>query len=137
MRRRRDAGFSLIEALIASGLVVAISLGIAQLFTYAIAQNLAARDQLLMGVAAAAKIDELSAAIVAGSAGVTPSDALDRPLAGCTDTIVESGRAYVRRWRIDEVPGYGGSAYAITLRVMPAAGGTDLRLTTMRMGAAP
>jgi|KBSSwiStaDraftv2_1062776.scaffolds.fasta_scaffold494556_2 type II secretory pathway pseudopilin PulG len=133
----RSAGFSVIEALIAAGVLATVALGVAQLFAMAVAHNDAARQQLVMGLAAAAKIDELSTLVAAGPAE-TPADALERTVDGCSDAVVESGRRYVRRWRIAEVAGYGASAYAIAVRVLPAAGtGADVRLTTIRAGGAP
>ncbi len=130
----RSAGFSLVEALVTAGLLATMALGVAQLFGMAVAHNDAARQQLVMGLAAAAKIDELSTLVAAA----TPADALERNVDGCVDNVVESGRRYVRRWRIAEVAGYGPSAYSFTVRVLPAAGtGGDVRLTTIRAGGGP
>ena len=137
MRIIHDSGFSLVEALIATGLTVTVALGTAQLFSMAIAQNLAARDQTVMGLAAAAKIDDLAAAVATGTIAATPEDALDRNADGCYDNVVQSGRAYVRRWRIAAVPGFGASAYSIAVRVMPLTGGWELRLATVRRAGAP
>jgi type II secretory pathway pseudopilin PulG len=133
----RDSGFSLVEALIAMGLTVTVALGTAQLFSVAIAQNLAARDQTLMGLAAAAKIDDLAAAVAAGTIAATPADTLDRDADGCHDNVEQSGRTYARRWRIAEVPGFGANAYAIAVRVTPLAGGWELRLATVRRRGVP
>ena len=137
MRVTRSSGFSLVEALIALGLTTTIALGTAQLFSIAIAQNLAARDQTLMGLAAAAKIDDLAAAVASGSIAITPVDALERDADGCHDTVEQSGRSYVRRWRVATVPGYGPDAYAIAVRVAPIAGGWGLRLATVRRRGIP
>ena len=137
MRATHDTGFSLVEALIATGLTVTVALGTAQLFSVAIARNLAARDQTLMGLAAAAKIDDLAAAVASGPIAATPDDALDRNADGCYDSVEQSGRTYVRRWRIAAVPGFGASAYAIAVRVMPLAGGWELRLATVRRSGVP
>ena len=49
MPRRYD-GFTLIESLVAMGLVVTVALGSAQLFSVAIARNLHAREQLVMSL---------------------------------------------------------------------------------------
>jgi Tfp pilus assembly protein PilV len=134
----RAAGFSLIEALVAAAIVMTMALGVAQLFGIAIAQNAVARQQLIMGVAAAAKIDELSAALASGSLGPSPADALERTAAGWADTILASGRSYNRRWRIAGVPGYAGTAYSIVVRVSPVTGaGGDVRLGTIRAGGTP
>ena len=137
MRADRSCGFSLVEALVATGLTMTVALGTAQLFSMAIAQNLAARDQTLMGVAASAKIDDLSAAIADGVIGMTPDDALERDAEGCHDHVVQSGRTFVRRWRIAGVPGFGADAYSIAVRVAPLAGGWEVRLATVRRRGAP
>jgi prepilin-type N-terminal cleavage/methylation domain-containing protein len=131
---RSHAGFTLLEVVVASGLLVVLSLGTAQLFAIAIAQNVAARQQLVMGVLAAAKIDELSAAVASGPVEPTAPDALDRSTAGATDDVIEAGRRYVRRWRIAPVPGFDGEAWSIVVWVQPGAGaGGNLRLATIRL----
>ena len=131
MRCRAPAGFTLLETMIACGLVIAVALGTMQLFAYALTQNQVARDQLLMGVMAASRLDELAAAARQGTLTITSVDALDRVVTGCSDSITQGGRLYQRRWRVAAVPSYGSSAYAITVRVTPAVGGSEIRLTTI------
>jgi Tfp pilus assembly protein PilV len=117
----------LIEVLVSAGLLVTLSLGTAHLFGFAIAQNQAARQQLVMGTLASAKIDELSAAIAIGTV-VAPAE----------DTITAAGRVYVRRWQVADVPGYGVDAEVVTVRVAAAVGsGPEYRLTTIRAAGAP
>jgi hypothetical protein len=136
--QRNIAGYALIEAIVAAGLLVTVALGATQLFGVALAQSLSARQMLVMGLAAWAKVDELSTAIAAGAVAISPADALDRDVSGSVDTVVESGRAYRRRWRIAEVPGYGAEAYSISVRVLPAVGvGPELRLATIRAAGGP
>ena len=146
---RSDGGFTLIEAIVACGLLVAISVGATQLFGLAIAQNMIARQQLVMGVLASAKLDEVSAALGGGPIVLSPADALDRnaerriagrniAFDGYAETIAEAGRTFVRRWKIADVPGFSGEAYAISVRVLPAAGaGGDVRFTTIRAVSTP
>lgn len=43
----RDAGFSLVEALIAAALVLVISLGVMPLFTYAVVQNVSGKESTI------------------------------------------------------------------------------------------
>ena len=133
---RSEAGFTLIEAVVAAGLLVALSLGTARLFAIVVQQHAMARQQLVMGLLASAKIDELSAAIANGSAAETSGDTLDRTVDAASDAIVESGRRYVRRWRLTQAPGYGGDAWTIVVRVLPSAGGGDVRVATVRMAGA-
>jgi len=132
---RQDDGFTLIESLVAMGLVVTIALGSAQLFTVAIARNLSAREQLAMSLLASTKVNDLAAAAADGTIAMSPSDALERLTDGCTDTAVDNGRTYVRRWRISPVPGFGDDVVAIVVRVTPLSvtGETaEVRVATIR-----
>lgn len=133
---RSEAGFTLIEAVVTAGLLVALSLGTARLLAIVVQQHAMARQQLVMGLLASAKIDELTAAIASGSAVETGGDTLDRTVDDASDAIVESGRRYVRRWRLAQVSGYGGDAWTIVVRVLPAVGGGDVRVATVRMAGA-
>ncbi len=57
--RSSDAGFSLVEVLIAVGLLSAVALGIAQLFAASVNSNLAAKSQTSGNVLAAQKMEQL------------------------------------------------------------------------------
>jgi prepilin-type N-terminal cleavage/methylation domain-containing protein len=129
---RNDCGFTLLETLIATGLLVVIALGSAQLFTIAIARNLSAREQLAMSLLASTKVDDLAAAAAEGTIELSPSDSLDRVTAGWTDVSVHAGRTYVRRWRVSQVPGYADDLVALAVRVTPQAGTGDVRMATIR-----
>jgi Tfp pilus assembly protein PilV len=121
---RTSGGFTLIEAVVASGLLVTAALGTAQLFALTTSQNAFARQQLVMSGLASAKIDLLAGGVPAAAEGA--------------ETLVESGRAYQCRWRIVEVPGYGADAFAITVVVTPVAGaGGEVRFTSIRLAAPP
>jgi type II secretory pathway pseudopilin PulG len=123
-------GFTLLEVTIATGLLVVIALGSAQMFVLAIRHNVAARQQLVMALVAARKIDELSAAAAAGPLPASPPDALERGAEGFADVTVEAGVFCVRRWMISPVPGYGGGAVAIAVRVSVPGGG-DVQIVTI------
>jgi prepilin-type N-terminal cleavage/methylation domain-containing protein len=127
-----DRGFTLIESLVALGLVVAIALGSAQLFTIAIARTLFAREQLAMSLLASTKVDDLAAAAADGTIALSPSDALERTTTEWADTQVQAGRAYVRRWRVSPVEGFGDDVVAIAVRVVPEPGNGDVRVVTIR-----
>lgn len=131
MPRRHD-GFTLIESLVAMGLVVSIALGSAQLFTLAIARNLAAREQLAMTLLASTKVNDLAAAAAGGTIALSPADSLERAAVGWSATAMQSGRAYVMRWRISTVDGFDDDVVAIAVRVMPEAGPGEVRLATIR-----
>ena len=129
---RPSAGFTLIESLVAMGLVVCIALGSAQLFIVSLARNLSAREQLAMSLLASTIVNDLAAAAAAGTIAISPSDSLERTTAGCADTAIDNGRAYARRWRVSRVPGYGDDVVAIVVRVTPASGPGDVRVATIR-----
>jgi type II secretory pathway pseudopilin PulG len=129
---RQSDGFTLVESLVAIGLVVSIALGSAQLFTIAIARNLSAREQLAMSLLASTKVNDLAAGAADGTIVLSPSDSLDRAAIGCSDTLLDNGRAYVRRWRISRVSGFEDDVVAIVVRVMPAAGPGDVRVAAIR-----
>ena len=132
---RQCDGFTLIESLVAMGLVVTIALGSAQLFTVAIARNLSAREQLAMSLLASTKVNDLAAAAADGAIAISPSDSLERLTDGCSDTAVDNGRTYVRRWRISRAPGFGDDVVAIVVRVTPSSGTgetTEVRMATIR-----
>lgn len=124
---RDHSGFTLIEVIVAAGLLIAVSVGAAHLFGFTIAQNQVARQQLVMGLLAAAKLDELSAGIASGVVGTAAQE-----------TILDSGRAYGRRWQVDPVPGYGADAVVVSVQVEDPTGHVpDVRLTTIRAVGVP
>ena len=101
------------------------------MFMLAIRHNVAAKQQLVMSVAAARKVDELSAAAAAGALSPSPPDALDRGAEGFADVIVEAGVFCVRRWLVAPLSGHGRAAIAIVVRVSVAGAG-DLQVVTIR-----
>jgi prepilin-type N-terminal cleavage/methylation domain-containing protein len=130
---RRDDGFTLIESIVAMGLVVTVALGSAQLFSIAIVRNLHAREQLVMSLLAAARVNDLAAAAADGTIALSPPDSLERTIDSYADTPVDGGgRPFVRRWRISRVPGFGDDVVAIAVRVMPEAGAGEVRIATIR-----
>jgi prepilin-type N-terminal cleavage/methylation domain-containing protein len=130
---RHDDGFTLIESIVAMGLVVTVALGSAQLFSIAIARNLHAREQLVMSLLAAARVNDLAAAAADGTIALSPPESLERSIDSCADTPVDGGgRPFVRRWRISRVPGFGDDVVAIAVRVMPQAGAGEVRVATIR-----
>jgi prepilin-type N-terminal cleavage/methylation domain-containing protein len=124
---RSPNGFTLIEVMIATGLLVVIALGTAQLFALAIRHTLSSRQQLVMTLAAARKADELCAAAAVRPLPVSPPDALERDAEGFADITVDAGMICARRWRISAPPGYAGGAIAIVVRVSVAARGPEVR----------
>ena len=112
----RSSGFTLVEVLVATGLLVVIALGTAQMFALALRQNMTARDHVMMTIAAARKLDELAASANAGTLAVSPADALDRDYDGFFDIAGAGGAVYARRWLISFPADYAGAAAAIVVR---------------------
>ena len=128
-------GFTLIEVLVATALFVTVALGSAHLFGLAVGHEIASRQQLTMGVLAARKIDELSAAAAGGALAVSPADALDVDAVGFNDVVVDAGTPFARRWRVSAVPGYPSTAVVMLIvRVNPPArgGAQPLEVATVR-----
>ena len=132
MRRQPD-GFTLIESLVVTGLLVSIALGSAQILTMAIARTRAARDQLSMSLVASTMVDDLAARAADGSIEMSPADTLDRDVAGWCDRSTEGGRTFVRRWQVRRVEGFADeTAVGIVVRVLPEAGPGEMRIVTIR-----
>ena len=103
-------GFTLIEVTIATSLLVVIALGSAQLFVLAIRHTVSARQQLVMTLAAARKVDELCAAAAAGPLAPSPPDALERGAEGFAD-VTDRSRAWCAcaAGRSSPSPGYAAA----------------------------
>lgn len=118
MQARDARGFTLLEVAIAASLLVVIAAGTAQLFAIAARQNRHARDELTMGLLAAGKADELSAAAADPSRRPAPGGALDGDVAGFSDIVTEGGARYARRWTVSAIAGYP-DLLAVAVRVVP------------------
>ena len=127
----RSQGFTLIEVVIAIGLLMTVALGTAQLFAVAIDHTISSRHQLLMTIAAERKLDELSAAAARGVVEIAPSVTLDRDVDGFVDRPADAAGVYVRRWRVVPVPGYESEALAIVVRVLPPGRTADVHVTAI------
>jgi prepilin-type N-terminal cleavage/methylation domain-containing protein len=127
----RSHGFTLIEVIIATGLLVTVALGSAQLFALAIDHTLSSRHQLLMRVAAERKIDELAVAAARGVVVLAPPGTLDLDVDGFVDRPADGGAVYVRRWRVTPVHGYDTEALAIVVRVLPPTRTADMVMTAI------
>ena len=131
--RRRQGGFTLIESLVATGLLVTIALGSAQILTMSVTRTRAARDQLSMSLLASTMVDELAAQAADGSIEMSPPDTLERDVDGWCDRTLEGGRTFVRRWQVRRVEGFTDeSAVGIVVRVLPESGPGDTRIVTIR-----
>jgi prepilin-type N-terminal cleavage/methylation domain-containing protein len=96
----RDAGFSLVEVLVAAFLLAACLVGIARLFAIGVASNSIARHGTTASVLAAQKMEQLRREPV-----LTPSGAGTLQVA--TSGYVDRVDQYIRRWSIERAPASG------------------------------
>ena len=137
MLQPRTHGFTLVEVLVATAILVTIAAGSAQLFAIAIRHGAASRQQLAMSVAASRKIDELAEIVARGSVPAAMG-ALDNAVEGFSDVTVECGATLQRRWVIAPLDAYSATAVVIVVRVVPLASraAADLEVATIREGGA-
>lgn len=136
MPRSSSRGFTLVEVLVATAILVTVAAGSAQLFAIAITHNVAARQQLAMSVAASRKIDELADMVAHGSVPAAPIGAVDRAIDGFSDVTVECGASLQRRWLIAPLASYSATAVVIIVRIVPVSSraAPEIEVATIREG---
>src|SRR4051812_17255766 len=139
MRRCSIKGFTLVEVLVATAILLTIAAGSAQLFAIAIRQGMASRQQLAMSVAASRKIDELAAIVAQGGVPASAIGAVDRAVEGFSDVTIEWGASLQRRWLIAPLDSYSATAFVIVIRIVPVAAraAPDLEVATIREAVTP
>ena len=115
-RLRSERGFSLVEVLIASTILIVALLSLAQLLSLTTAANAAARRVTFSTVFAAEKLEELHTLTwesVRRQAGVSVDylDRSGRPVEG------RAAATYARRWIIDPLPGDPNNSLVIQVIV--------------------
>jgi hypothetical protein len=104
-------GTSLIEAVIAIGLLAGAIVLLAGLAALAVRTNARARERTLASLAAVEKLEALAS--VAPALMPSAADALESDVPGCIEFLDAAGRAserpeqavFVRRWRVSPVDG--------------------------------
>jgi type II secretory pathway pseudopilin PulG len=140
MTQNRSGGFTLLETLIATGLIVTAAAGLAQLFALSVRFT---RDAGQFGVALVAAQDKLESlrsltfGYDAGGVALTdpdlrasPPHTLTTDVARYVDWLDErgsvvggaAGAAYVRRWRVSEIAADEPEAIAIDVCVYRVPG---------------
>ncbi len=124
----REGGFSLVEVLVASGILVAGIAAILQLFVIATHATVDARDATYAAVLAAQKIEELRAAPFPA-----PGDATEY-LNARGVRLPDAARAlYERRWTVAPLASQPAETVTVTVRVWRrGAAHRAVRLTTVR-----
>jgi Tfp pilus assembly protein PilV len=108
---RADNGSSLIEVLVATVVLVAGVLGIAQLFLMAAAMNAAAQDTTIVATLAAQKIEQLRSTDLAAETGRVDHVDTWGQVVSTTDSP-PANAVYTRRWSIEPL-----SADTVAIRV--------------------
>jgi prepilin-type N-terminal cleavage/methylation domain-containing protein len=121
MPRALSPGFTLVEVLVATGILVTVAAGTAQLVAVSLRHDVATRQQLAMSAAAAAKLDEIAGTFAHGEPPIATAGALDRDVTGFTDVVTVSGASFRRRWTLAPLDTYSASALVIVVRVLPIA----------------
>jgi len=107
-------GFSLVEVLVAIGILITVAAAIPQLFTAATRANAEAGVVTWATTLAAQKIEELKGRPLEAVAGES-IDYLDRQ--GRLDTPGSLPRAYTRRWWIEPLPSASGRTLVVSVAV--------------------
>lgn len=144
-----ERGFSLIEAVVAAGMVAGALAALAQVLALSIGNNVSARSGSAAMVLAGQKMEELRAMRWdEAGAGASPGDTLSGNVAGYVDYVDQSGHVlgggdtapagtvYIRRWSVVPLPASPG---ALLLQVRVTKPGRDdaARLVTVRSRRTP
>jgi Tfp pilus assembly protein PilV len=136
-----EKGFSLVESVIACGVLAAGVLSVVQLFALAAAMSVTSRQTTGAAILAVQKLEELRAA----DAPVSGDDRIDRSGASAGHEGGGNPIAYRRRWTVTAA---GAGLMALSVDVVPyrrgmrdaqddPAGVDVVRLTTLRAGGMP
>jgi hypothetical protein len=128
-----------VEVLVATGLLVTVAAGSAQMFAIAIRQGVASRQQLAMSIASSRKIDELAERVAHDAVPASAAGALDRAVEGYSDVTVEGGVSLQRRWLIAPLGAGSATTVVIVVRIVPSAvrAAPDLEVATIREARVP
>jgi type II secretory pathway pseudopilin PulG len=109
------AGFSLVEVLVATGLLMTAVASLAPLFVMATRANAAAGDMTTVTILAAQKVEELRAAPFLDGSGPGSVDVLDARGQALEDAVPTGAPAYLRHWQIDNrAPGTLGVTVVVS-----------------------
>lgn len=125
---RSEEGFSLVEVLVAVGILASAVVAVAHLFTLSARANLGARRVSDASILAARKLEELRAE---GELSPSPPEALQQNTAGYVDFVDALGNTlagsslapgatiYTRRWSIEPLPVNPADTVVLQVLVTP------------------
>jgi type II secretory pathway pseudopilin PulG len=145
----RERGFSLIETVVAAGIVAGAFAALAQMFALSIAHNNSARNGSAAMVLAGQKVEQLRG--LTWGVDLYEGGALGSSLAGFADYVDQAGNilgaggtmppgtVYLRRWSVAAMPSKPGLLVLQVMVTKPmAASAVDAaRLITLRSRNAP
>jgi len=133
----RDNGFSLVETLVASAILITGIVSLAQLVVVSSRARAAAGARSLAALLVVDKIerlralpwtvDDAGAPVSAPELGVSPADALERDVPG----YVDAPGGWPRRWSVQPLPSDPADTLVVQVRVV-TPGGADVRMATVR-----
>jgi type II secretory pathway pseudopilin PulG len=128
--QKASRGFTLIEVLIAGGLLTAICVGVAHLFVTASGVNAQARAITMATIAASEKTEQLQALPFDDDAlALSPPGTLAADVDGYWDEPIVG---YRRRWSVEPLPSYPASAVVVHVVVSRSGGGQLSRLVSIK-----
>ena len=131
---RSEAGFSLLEAIVAVGLMAGALASLGQMLIISLAINQSARERSDATVLAQQKMEQLLVESASGSAGSSPlvGGSLTSNMDGWFDYVDRSGQSlgsealrsgvYTRRWAVDLLPSSPTNTVVIHVLVAPRLG---------------
>lgn len=128
--RNGERGFSLVEVIVAIGLLTAVFVGVAHLFAASASANASARRITLATIAAVDKMEQLGASAFDDPVlGPSPPNALAADVDGYSDVPFAGGR---RRWAIEPLAAFPSAALILRVIVLSRSGAVDARLVTIK-----
>jgi type II secretory pathway pseudopilin PulG len=128
-------GFTIVEVVVALGLLMAVWLAAARVLVLVTAANARARAMTQATVLAMEKLEELRAMpIDAPALAASPPDALAANVPGYFDL---PDRSYVRRWSVAPLPSHPESTMAIRVVVSSTASWGSAQGVTVKTRKAP
>lgn len=118
-KRRGQAGFTLMEAVIATGILITGLAAISNLMLVSVGSNSAGNRASTAAFLASERMEEMRAATY-DSLLDSPLDSLETDQANYfRETVVPGVGTFHTRWRIETVPRYGASLKYLTVRTEP------------------
>jgi prepilin-type N-terminal cleavage/methylation domain-containing protein len=131
MRLRPAPGFTLIEVIVALGIVLTIATASAQLVSMTVRANAVAQTLTAAVILAQEKMEELHSQ-TGLDLNPSPAGALTQDRAGCFDVVNWRGRRLRRRWSIEPLAGGAGETLTVQVVVIDNRDGEQVRLAAAK-----